>query len=122
MINRALFGSFIRMHVLHHAAHKPVFGVWLIEELREHGYKVGPGTLYPALHALEEVGYLRSQDVIVGGKRRRVYEITTAGRRALQHGKEKVMELVDELFEDEGRRPPRRTGKRRDARAKARTE
>ena len=31
---------------LHHAAKEPVFGLWLIEELGEHGYKLSPGTLW----------------------------------------------------------------------------
>ena len=101
MINKELLSGFIRMHVLHHAANKPVFGVWLIAELREHGYKVGPGTLYPILHAMEEAGFLRSKSEVVNGKHRRLYEITTTGKRALKHGKVKVRELCDELFEDE---------------------
>jgi PadR family transcriptional regulator, regulatory protein PadR len=111
MINRELATSFVRMHVLHHASHKPVFGVWLIEELREHGYKVGPGTLYPILHSMEDTGLLRSKHVVVNGKRRRVYEITTAGKRALQRGKTRVRELYDELFDekpDDAGRPARR--------------
>jgi PadR family transcriptional regulator, regulatory protein PadR len=99
MLNRELIGGFIRIHVLHHAAHKPVFGVWLIEELREHGYKVGPGTLYPILHGLEDVGYLKSKFIPHDGKRRRVYMISSAGRRALQSAKVKIKELYEELFE-----------------------
>ena len=38
----------------------PSFGLWFIEELARHGYKLSPGTLYPLLHGLEEKGYLRS--------------------------------------------------------------
>jgi len=34
----------IRLHILHHAAKKPVFGLWFIEELARHGYKLSPGT------------------------------------------------------------------------------
>jgi PadR family transcriptional regulator, regulatory protein PadR len=101
MLNRELLTGFIRLHVLHHASHEPVFGVWLIEELREHGYRVGPGTLYPLLHGLEQVGYLRSKDVLVSGRHRRVYEISAAGRRALGRAKVKLRELCDELFEDD---------------------
>ena len=37
----------IRLHVLHHAVEGEFFGNWMLEELREHGYKIGPGTLYP---------------------------------------------------------------------------
>jgi DNA-binding PadR family transcriptional regulator len=99
MLNREVIGGFIRIHVLHHAAHKAVFGVWLIEELREHGYKVGPGTLYPILHSLEDVGYLKSTVIPHDGKRRRVYVITSSGRKALERAKVKIKELYEELFE-----------------------
>lgn len=55
-----LYGGLIRLHILHHASKRPVFGVWFIEELARHGYKLSPGTLYPLLHGLEGKGYLRS--------------------------------------------------------------
>jgi PadR family transcriptional regulator PadR len=41
------------------------------------------GTLYPALHRLEEAGALSSRWESVGGRRRRVYALTRRGRRAL---------------------------------------
>src|SRR6266576_3235757 len=55
-----LYGGLIRLHILHHASKRPVFGVWFIDELARHGYKLSPGTLYPLLHGLEEKGYLSS--------------------------------------------------------------
>ena len=41
------------------------------------------GSLYPALRRLERAGYLQSEWRLVGGRRRRTYELTDAGRRAL---------------------------------------
>ena len=41
------------------------------------------GTLYPALHRLESKGLLASSWATVGGRRRRVYDLTQAGREAL---------------------------------------
>ena len=41
------------------------------------------GTVYPALHRLEGRGQLRSRWKVVAGRRRRVYELTPEGRRAL---------------------------------------
>lgn len=101
-MERELFGGFIRVHILHHAAQEPVFGLWLIKELGRHGYRLGPGTLYPILHSLERLGYLKSRRVKVGGRYRRVYTITAAGRRALASAREKARELTEELFEQEG--------------------
>jgi PadR family transcriptional regulator PadR len=41
------------------------------------------GTVYPALHRLERAGLVRSQWSTEGGRRRRSYELTGAGRRSL---------------------------------------
>jgi DNA-binding PadR family transcriptional regulator len=96
-----LYAGLVRLHILHHANQEPVFGLGIMEELRRHGYRLSPGTLYPMLHAMEENGYLRAQPSIVDGKARRNYVITAKGRRALANAKEKVRELFGELFEDD---------------------
>ncbi len=96
-----LYGGLIRLHILHHAANKPVFGLWFIEELARHGYKLSPGTLYPLLHGLERRGYLRSKDERLGNRSRRVYRATALGRKVLAGAREKVRELFGELLEDE---------------------
>jgi DNA-binding PadR family transcriptional regulator len=59
--DRDLYSSLIRLHVLHHAVEDPVFGLGLIEELAQHGYRISPGSLYPLLQGLEKRGYLRSK-------------------------------------------------------------
>ncbi|MEU1665951.1 PadR family transcriptional regulator [Streptomyces sparsogenes] len=41
------------------------------------------GTMYPALNRLERLGLLRSDWQSAGERRRRCYELTDAGRRAL---------------------------------------
>lgn len=41
------------------------------------------GTLYPALRRLDRAGYLGSDWSTVGGRRRRTYRLSAAGRRAL---------------------------------------
>src|SRR5271168_3962045 len=87
---RELFSGLIRIHVLLHAAHEPVFGLAMMEELTHHGYRIGPGTLYPLLHGLERGGLLKSVQENVGGRRRRVYRITHAGEEALAVAREKV--------------------------------
>ena len=61
-----LYLGFIRIHILYHAGREKVYGAWLMKELAHHGYRVGPGTLYPMLHALEEKGLLVSRGAIVG--------------------------------------------------------
>src|SRR6185503_13574467 len=89
-----LFSGFIKLHVLHHASEQPIYGLWLIEELAEHGYRVSPGTLYPLLHALEESELLSSYNEVSAGKIRRYYKITSSGRRQLKKAKLQLMELM----------------------------
>ena|SRR5690242_21094504 len=74
--NQELYSGLIRIHILHHACEEPIFGLGMIEELRRHGYRLSPGTLYPLLHGLERRGYLRSRKVRSGRSVRRVYQAT----------------------------------------------
>lgn len=101
---RDFFLGFIKIHILHHAAQEPVYGLALIEELARHGYDLSPGTLYPILHSLESAGHLARQDRVVGGKIRKYYVATEEGRRALADAREKMGELVDEVLDGNG--PP----------------
>ena len=94
-----LFSGFIKIHILHHASEEEVYGLWLMEELAQHGYSVGPGTLYPTLHGLEEAGYLASEKRVVAGRQRRYYAITPAGREALSEARARLKELVDEMLD-----------------------
>jgi DNA-binding PadR family transcriptional regulator len=96
-----LYAGLIRLHILHHAAKEPVFGLWFIEELGRHGYKLSPGTLYPLLHGLERKGYLRSSVERSGKSSRRMYQATLLGRKALAAARQKVSELFGELLEDD---------------------
>src|SRR5688572_11117701 len=95
------FASFIELHILHHASETAVYGLWLIEELAEHGYKISPGTLYPLLHSMESSGLLRNRNAIFNGKVRKYYSVTPKGRRYLQRAKRQMGELVREVFSDD---------------------
>jgi len=61
--DRDLYSGLIRLHVLHHAAEEPIFGLGMIEELARHGYRISPGSLYPLLHGLgaERAIYVRGR-------------------------------------------------------------
>jgi PadR family transcriptional regulator len=98
---RDFFLGFIKIHVLHHAAHEPIYGVAMIAELARHGYDLSPGTLYPLLHSLEEQGYLAREDRVVDGRVRKYYTITDEGSAALREAKLKIAELVHEVLEEE---------------------
>jgi DNA-binding PadR family transcriptional regulator len=97
-LNRDFFLGFIKVHILHHAAEGPIYGLAMMEELRRHGYVLSPGTLYPVLHALEAAGYLTREDRNVEGKVRKYYTITEAGETALTAARARISQLVDEVL------------------------
>ena len=84
---RDFFLGFVKIHILHHAAQEPIYGLAMIEELRRHGYEVSPGTIYPVLHTMEADGYLSREDRVIGGKVRKYYAITAAGRTGSFHAR-----------------------------------
>ncbi|HEY7307972.1 MAG TPA: PadR family transcriptional regulator [Gemmataceae bacterium] len=99
-ITRHFFNGFIRLHILYHAVKEPIYGAEITEELVRHGYRISQGTLYPTLHLLESLGYLRSRTRLVNGRRRRYYQATAAGKRILNEARVKLEELVAEVIED----------------------
>ena len=101
-LSRDFFLGFIKIHILHHAAEEPVYGLAMIEELRRHGYELSPGTLYPLLHALDGAGYLSKENRNIEGKIRKYYRITEAGDAALAEARSRIRELVDEVLNDPG--------------------
>lgn len=113
-----LWRGLIQLHVLHHASEEDVYGLGLIEELRRHGYSIGPGTLYPLLHRLLERGYLHER-VNRGGRQRR-YRATAKGRRALAEGFHYVRELFEEMAAIASKAPPAAPGKPRNRPAASR--
>ena len=67
-------------------AEHPGHGYVILQRLRQRSsgaFDLAEGTLYPALHRLERDGLLSSSWSVQSGRRRRVYEITRAGRAAL---------------------------------------
>lgn len=98
-LHQDLYIGLVRLHVLHHAAEEPIFGLGMMQELGRHGYRLGPGTIYPLLHSMERRGWLRSRSQLVNGRKRKVYVATRAGRGALIEAREQVRELFAEMCE-----------------------
>jgi DNA-binding PadR family transcriptional regulator len=68
------------------ALQRPRHGYGVIEYVRGASggrFDYPDGTVYPALHRLEAEGLLRSRWSEADGRRRRVYEITGRGKKAL---------------------------------------
>lgn len=96
---RKLFLAFIQVHILHHAKKEPIYGSWMIDELKRHGYEISAGTLYPIFHNLEKDGLLVSENIVVNGKIRKYYSITEKGISVLLEANKKIGELKGEIQE-----------------------
>jgi len=87
----AMEGEMLKGHldmiVLAALAAGPAHGYAVIEEIRRRSgqaFDLPEGTIYPALHRLQQAGLLSSRWVTAeSGRRRRVYVLTRSGVRAL---------------------------------------
>jgi len=71
-----------RLLVLVSLSDQPKHGYAIQQDVEEFaGVRLGPGTLYGAIDSLDRDGLIRPQH---SDDRRRVYELTAAGRRALR--------------------------------------
>jgi PadR family transcriptional regulator PadR len=101
LLTREILLGFWKVHILHHAAEHPIIGQWVLTELRQHGYDISPGTLYPLLKRLERNGWLRSEAAVGEGKRRRrYYHLTQRGAAVLDVIRDTVIELHHEIVEE----------------------
>jgi len=98
IVHEILLG-FWKVHILHHAGEGPVYGKWIIDELRRHGYDISPGTVYPLLQRLENHGWLRSERAEAAGPRtRKNYRLTKKGKQVLRRIRPYVRELYEEVL------------------------
>ena len=98
---REVLLSFWKIHILHHAAEGPLYGQWMMEELRRHGYDISPGTLYPLLRRMEGHGWL--EPLNQSGAHihsRKEYRLTKLGAQALDLIRAQLKELSREVVEE----------------------
>jgi len=85
MIGEALKGH-LDLLLLSILSNGPAHGYAIIESLRtrsEDVFDLPEGTVYPALHRLENQGLLKSTWSEDSGRRKRVYQLTPKGQKAL---------------------------------------
>jgi len=103
---REILLGFWKVHILYHAGQGPLYGQWMLNELRRHGYDISPGTLYPLLGRLENHGWLRCRRDPAGGPRaRKDYHLTEKGRRVLEQIRAQVAELYREVVAENREAP-----------------
>jgi PadR family transcriptional regulator PadR len=82
--------------ILEALQHEPSHGYRIAQRIKERSREVldfKEGTLYPALHKLENEGLVESYEGIEKGRSRRYYRITEAGRGTLAKDRAEWREL-----------------------------
>jgi transcriptional regulator len=67
-----------------------------IEQITKGAYSVGPGSLFPALHRLEQRGWLVASEGESENRRKaKYYKLTAAGKRQLERETKSGARVVD---------------------------
>ena len=85
-MNRERLKGHLDLLLLSSLSAGPAHGYAVIAALRDRSegtFDLPEGTMYPALHRLEDAGLLGSSWADAGGRRRRVYALTDEGVAAL---------------------------------------
>ena len=97
-VEREILRPLWKVHILHHAGEAPIVAHWMMEELREHGYRVSPGTLYPMMARMTATGWLKRT---ADGR----YQLTALGGKALKEVLARLKELTGEAIPPKERKP-----------------
>jgi PadR family transcriptional regulator, regulatory protein PadR len=98
MMDREFQRGFLKLYVLWSASQAETYGVKIMDEMRELGFKISPGTLYPVLHSLLEEKDLTVTDRLVNGKIRKCYCATARGRREAEEVIERLTRILRKVF------------------------
>ena len=83
----ALLQGTLDVLILKVLALEPLHGLGIsrrIAQVTGNTFQVKPGSLFPALHRMEEAGWIRAEWIMKdNGRRARVYELTAAGSKQL---------------------------------------
>jgi len=90
MDSRFLWGA-VEMLILEVISHGPTYGYEIAQSVTSESkgyFDLKEGSLYPALHRLEQQKYLASSWQEVDGRRRKYYKLSAAGQKALDAKKD----------------------------------
>jgi transcriptional regulator len=95
------------MLVLRTLSLQPLHGIAIADRIKQvtsGTFGVGPGSLFPALHRLEQEGWIVGEWGATGeGKRARFYTLTAAGRRQLVTERRqwaRIVEAVGQVLDE----------------------
>jgi PadR family transcriptional regulator PadR len=81
-------------------AKQPMYGYEISQQLkhRSEGYfEMKEGLLYPALHRMQQNGWLSSEWRVVDGRKRKYYLLTSLGREMLGEQTAEWMNFIEQL-------------------------
>ncbi len=94
IFQREILFSFWKIHILRHAGQHPVYGQWMLKELRRHGYDVSPGSLYPIFHRMQRFGWLEAvENTPDNNTSRQLYILTDKGKEILNAATAMITEV-----------------------------
>jgi len=89
-MNSQLLWGAVEMLILEVVSHGPTYGYEIAQTVADQSrgyFDLKEGSLYPALHRLEQQKLLTSFWDEVDGRRRKYYRLTSAGRKSLESKK-----------------------------------
>jgi DNA-binding PadR family transcriptional regulator len=95
---QSFWQGMVKLFVLHQAEQGPIYGVRLKKHLRDRGYDISPGSLYPLLHAMEKANLLRSRLKVFKGRVRKYYALTPTGESCLEELRQTFSGLAQEII------------------------
>ena len=89
--------GYLSFSILYLVGKKPMYGSQIADALQARRYdRPNPGTIYPALKALQEEGLLRPE----GKGATKVYKLTPAGKRGLKDAARYFVQAYGDVVDD----------------------
>jgi DNA-binding PadR family transcriptional regulator len=98
MVDREFLRGFTKLYALWRGSQKGAYGMAILREMREVGFELSPGTLYPTLARLEREGDILWRRHVVDGRVRKTYRLTPKGKKELEEVKERLRVIVRLVF------------------------
>jgi PadR family transcriptional regulator PadR len=95
---QSIWQGMVKLFILHQAGEAPVYGVKLKKSLRDRGYDISPGSLYPLLHTMERADLLHCHLKVFKGRVRKYYNITPQGESCLQELRQAFTGVAREII------------------------
>lgn len=81
-------------------AKQPMYGYEISQQLKQRSggyFEMKEGLLYPALHRMQQNGWLASQWRVVEGRKRKYYLLTSLGQKKLNEEAAEWMNFLEQL-------------------------